>query len=86
MLKFTLFFISFTIFAHSQNQLDLTYKNKGENYNPRTKHFINNKAQFTNHLINSNSPYLLQHAHNPVRWYEFGDEAFDLAKNKFFCL
>ena len=25
--------------------------------------------QYTNHLINESSPYLLQHAHNPVDWY-----------------
>ena len=31
---------------------------------------------YTNHLINESSPYLLQHAHNPVDWYPWGDEAF----------
>ncbi len=30
----------------------------------------------TNRLINSTSPYLLQHAHNPVDWYPWGPEAF----------
>jgi uncharacterized protein YyaL (SSP411 family) len=34
----------------------------------------------TNNLINTSSPYLLQHAHNPVDWYEWGDEAFAKAK------
>ncbi len=29
-----------------------------------------------NQLINSSSPYLLQHANNPVQWYEWGEEAF----------
>ena len=29
-----------------------------------------------NKLINEQSPYLLQHAHNPVDWYPWGDEAF----------
>ena len=33
----------------------------------------------TNHLIDAASPYLLQHAHNPVNWYPWGDEAFDKA-------
>ncbi len=28
-----------------------------------------------NRLINSTSPYLLQHAHNPVDWYEWGPDA-----------
>jgi hypothetical protein len=30
----------------------------------------------TNRLIHETSPYLLQHAHNPVNWYPWGDEAF----------
>ena len=34
----------------------------------------------TNRLINETSPYLLQHAHNPVDWYPWGDEAFNKAK------
>lgn len=34
----------------------------------------------TNRLINEKSPYLLQHAHNPVDWYPWGQEAFDKAK------
>ncbi|MBQ0138015.1 MAG: thioredoxin domain-containing protein [Kurthia sp.] len=32
-----------------------------------------------NQLIHETSPYLLQHAHNPVNWYPWGDEAFQLA-------
>jgi uncharacterized protein YyaL (SSP411 family) len=34
----------------------------------------------TNNLINETSPYLLQHAHNPVDWYPWGEEAFEKAK------
>ena len=30
----------------------------------------------TNRLAHEKSPYLLQHAHNPVDWYPWGDEAF----------
>jgi len=33
-----------------------------------------------NHLTNENSPYLLQHAHNPVDWYPWGEEALAKAK------
>ena len=40
------------------------------------------QAQFTNHLINETSPYLLQHAHNPVDWYPWGDEAFEIARRE----
>jgi len=35
-----------------------------------------------NHLIDESSPYLQQHAHNPVDWYPWGDEAFALAKKE----
>jgi uncharacterized protein YyaL (SSP411 family) len=35
--------------------------------------------QFTNQLIHESSPYLLQHAHNPVDWYPWGDAAFEKA-------
>src|SRR5688572_22363066 len=34
----------------------------------------------TNRLINASSPYLLQHAYNPVDWYEWGEEALERAK------
>lgn len=34
----------------------------------------------TNHLIKETSPYLLQHAHNPVDWYPWGEEALSKAK------
>ncbi|MGB7203758.1 MAG: thioredoxin domain-containing protein [Pyrinomonadaceae bacterium] len=34
----------------------------------------------TNRLINETSPYLLQHAHNPVEWYPWGEEAFEKAR------
>ena len=36
----------------------------------------NAPARPTNRLANEKSPYLLQHAHNPVDWYPWGDEAF----------
>ena len=36
----------------------------------------------TNSLINSTSPYLLQHAHNPVEWYEWSKEALNEAKKR----
>jgi uncharacterized protein len=35
---------------------------------------------YTNRLIGESSPYLLQHAHNPVDWYPWGEEAFTRAK------
>lgn len=38
------------------------------------------KHQHTNQLINETSPYLLQHAHNPVDWHAWNDEALQKAK------
>lgn len=38
------------------------------------------QQEFTNHLIHESSPYLLQHAHNPVDWYPWGEEAFAKAR------
>ena len=40
------------------------------------------KPQFTNRLATEKSPYLLQHAHNPVDWYPWGEEAFEKAKRE----
>ena len=39
-------------------------------------------SEHTNHLIHETSPYLLQHARNPVDWYPWGKEAFALAKKE----
>ncbi len=36
----------------------------------------------TNRLINETSPYLLQHAHNPVDWFPWGEEAFRKAREE----
>ena len=38
--------------------------------------------KFTNHLINETSAYLLQHAHNPVNWFPWSDEALKKAKEE----
>ncbi len=37
---------------------------------------------YTNELIHETSPYLLQHAHNPVDWYPWGDKALNKAKKE----
>lgn len=39
------------------------------------------RQPYTNRLIHQKSPYLLQHAHNPVDWYPWGEEAFNTAKS-----
>ncbi|XP_020696182.1 uncharacterized protein LOC110109454 [Dendrobium catenatum] len=38
--------------------------------------------RYTNRLASEHSPYLLQHAHNPVDWYPWGDEAFEKARRR----
>ncbi len=38
--------------------------------------------KYTNRLAHEKSPYLLQHAHNPVDWYPWGNEAFEKAKKE----
>lgn len=44
----------------------------------------NNQSEMhhTNALIHESSPYLLQHAHNPVNWYPWGEEAWNKAKSE----
>ena len=37
---------------------------------------------FTNRLAREKSPYLLQHQHNPVEWYPWGEEAFEKARRE----
>ena len=40
------------------------------------------QSKYTNALINETSPYLLQHAHNPVNWYAWNDETLEKAKQE----
>lgn len=40
------------------------------------------EEKFTNHLKDEKSPYLLQHLHNPVDWYPWGEEAFRKARDE----
>ncbi len=56
------------------------YKELGDNYKPRTEHFLKDGSpEFINRLVVEESPYLLQHAHNPVNWFAWGEEAFERA-------
>ena len=48
----------------------------------QTKKNMPEDHQYTNELINETSPYLLQHAHNPVNWYAWNKETLDLAKKE----
>ncbi len=56
---------------------------KQKDYKPRTEHLKpDGQPKFLNRLTCETSPYLLQHAHNPVNWYPWSDEAFARAKER----
>src|SRR5262245_9147074 len=58
-------------------ELGAALARKGTGYRPHTRHLRpDGSPRWTNRLILESSPYLLQHAHNPVDWYPWGDEAF----------
>ncbi len=56
---------------------------KGPEFHPNTRHLdAHGRPLFTNRLILETSPYLLQHANNPVSWYAWGDEPFARAAHE----
>jgi uncharacterized protein YyaL (SSP411 family) len=57
----------------------LAYKNARGFHNVRVESLTKKTRKHTNQLIHEKSPYLLQHAHNPVEWYSWGDKAFEKA-------
>jgi uncharacterized protein YyaL (SSP411 family) len=66
-----------------QADLERRLRDKGPDYAPRTHHLHpDGRPKFINRLIRESSPYLLQHAHNPVSWYPWSDEAFARAKRE----
>ena len=70
--KMSLAFLSIlTLFNSSCGQ---TQNNKNEK--------MNKNHTYTNELIHESSPYLLQHAHNPVNWYPWGEKALKKAKDE----
>ncbi len=71
--------------THSQLQQRLAdaLSAHGGEYRPRTRHLHENGSPiYTNRLILEDSPYLLQHAHNPVDWFPWGGEAFAEARKQ----
>src|SRR6266404_4456412 len=49
---------------------------------PRSESAATEKREHTNRLAHEKSPYLLQHAQNPVEWYPWGEEAFGKARRE----
>jgi uncharacterized protein YyaL (SSP411 family) len=62
-------------------RLDEALTARGAGYRARTRHLRSDGGPlFTNRLLLEKSPYLQQHAHNPVNWYSWGPEAFAEAR------
>ncbi len=62
-------------------ELDRRMAELGSGHIPRTEHLTpDSRPQFVNRLLLEESPYLLQHAHNPVDWQPWGEAAFALAR------
>jgi hypothetical protein len=67
--------------AQLVDRLKSAWEARDSAYKPRTRHLNpDGSPQYTNRLFLESSPYLLQHAHNPLNWYPWGDEAFDTAR------
>lgn len=59
-----------------QQKIASALHKKGQNYEARTRHYRDGQPIYTNRLIFADSPYLLQHAHNPVNWYPWEGRGF----------
>ena len=67
--------------AELEKRLRQVEAEKAGSYDKRTEHLgADGTANFINRLILEDSPYLLQHAHNPVNWFAWGSEAFEVAR------
>jgi uncharacterized protein YyaL (SSP411 family) len=64
-----------------EQQLSAAWAARPAGYVPRTRHLNEDGTpKYVNRLFLESSPYLLQHAHNPVDWHPWGDEAFVKAR------
>ncbi len=61
--------------SDEQDQLNAALVGMPDTYSPRTHLFDGDAPRYINRLIHQPSPYLLQHAHNPVDWWPWGDAA-----------
>ena len=61
--------------------LESAWAARDPDYRPRTRHLkADGSPKYTNRLYLEASPYLQQHAHNPMNWYPWADEAFETAR------
>jgi uncharacterized protein YyaL (SSP411 family) len=64
-----------------RRRLEAELAARGPGHTPRTRHLDpDGKPAYTNRLLLEASPYLQQHAHNPVDWHAWGDHAFERAR------
>jgi len=64
-----------------RKQIALELASRPSTYEPRTRNLRpDGSPEYSNRLLLEASPYLLQHAHNPVNWYPWGDQAFEDAR------
>ncbi len=64
-----------------EKRLLTAWRARSPGYRPRTRHLCaNGEPRYLNRLLLEQSPYLRQHAHNPVNWFPWGDEAFARAR------
>ncbi len=67
--------------ANLSARLRAAWDARATGYVPRTRHRLpDGSPQYVNRLLLESSPYLRQHAHNPVNWFPWGDEAFESAR------
>ncbi len=64
---------------HPRAKATSTQSKKSQSAEPRE---ATEQYRYTNRLIRAKSPYLLLHAHNPVNWYAWGNEAFEKARKE----
>ncbi|MBE9568921.1 MAG: thioredoxin domain-containing protein, partial [Proteobacteria bacterium] len=77
------FFQQTTVLAAQDKKTDDVIKNLTVNdYLQQKKAEAIKQGRHANHLIDESSPYLLQHAYNPVNWYPWGEEAFAKARKE----
>ncbi len=66
-----------------KQKLEAAWQAKGKDYQARSQLLLSDgRPAYINRLILEDSPYLVQHAHNPVNWFPWGDEAFSKAKQE----
>ena len=67
--------------APLRDSLASAWARRPTDYAPRTRHLRDDGSpRYINRLFLEASPYLRQHAHNPLNWHPWGDEAFALAR------